>query len=77
MKVINDKEVELVKLSISEGIDTITSRLHIDFKIKHSDFTVHQNYRLNQIELLLYTLFAEIVEDHGSLQSEYDQKTII
>jgi len=77
MKVINDREAELVKLAVQEGLDTITSRLHVDFKVKWSDFTFHQMRRVNQIELLLYTLFAEIVEDHGSLQSEYDQKTII
>lgn len=77
MKVLSNKEIALVYLSVNEGIDTITSRLHVDFKVKHSDLTVHQAERLGTIELLLYTLFTEIVEDHGSLQSEYDQKTII
>lgn len=77
MKAINDREAELVKLAVQEGLDTITSRLHVDFKVKASDFTFHQMLRVNQLELLLYTLFTEIAEDHGSLQSEYDQKTII
>lgn len=77
MKVINDREAELVKLAIQGGIDTITSRLHVDFKVKHSDLTVHQTAVLELIEDMLYTWLCDVIEDHGSLQSEYDQKTII
>ena len=73
MRVLNEKETELIKLVVNEGIDTLTSRLHTDFKVKCSDLTVHQVIRLEQIADLLYTLFCEVVEENGFLQSEYEQ----
>ena len=73
MRVLNEKETELIKLAVQEGIDTLTSRLHTDFKVKCSDLTVHQQGRLDTIEDLLYTLFCEVVEENGFLQSEYEQ----
>ena len=73
MRVLNEKETELIKLAVNEGIDTLTSRLHTDFKVKCSDLTVHQVIRLEQIADLLYTLFCEVVEENGFLQSEYEQ----
>ena len=73
MRVLNEKETELIKLAVNEGIDTLTSRLHTDFKVKCSDLTVHQVIRLEQITDLLYTLFCEVVEENGFLQSEYEQ----
>ena len=72
MRVLTDKETDLIKLAILEGIGELGSNLFIDFKIKPTDLTVHQNYRLSQIEELLYTLFCEVVEENGVLQSEYD-----
>ncbi len=73
MKVLTEKETELIKLAILEGISEIGCNLSIDFKIKPTDLTVHQSYRLSQIEELLYTLFCEVVEENGVLQSEYEQ----
>ena len=73
MRVLNEKETELIKLAVQAGIDTLTSRLHTDFKVKCSDLTVHQVIRLEQITDLLYTLFCEVVEQDGVLQSEYKQ----
>ena len=72
MKVLTPKELDLVKLSVLEGIADIQDQLHIDFKISNRHLTVHQHYRLNQIEDLLYTLFCQVVEENGVLQSEYD-----
>jgi len=72
MRVLKEKETELIKLATQEGIDTLTSRLHVDFKVKCSDLTVHQQLRLDRLEELLYTLFCEVVEENGILQSEYD-----
>jgi hypothetical protein len=72
MRTLSNKELELVKLAVMEGIDETKSKLHIDFKIKHSDLTVHQQIRLDTIESLLYSLFCEVVEDYGVLQSQYE-----
>lgn len=77
MRVLNQKELDLVRLGVLEGIFETQNKLRIDFKIRESDLTVHQLIRLEQITDLLYTLFCEVVEEHGLLQSEYDQQTII
>jgi hypothetical protein len=73
MKVLNQKELDLVRLGVLEGIFETQNKLRIDFKIRESDLTVHQLIRLEQITNLLYTLFCEVVEENGVLQSEYDQ----
>ena len=73
MKILNQKELDLVRLAVLEGIEKTQDNLRIDFKIRESDLTVHQAHRLNQITDLLYTLFCEVVEERGLLQSEYDQ----
>ena len=73
MRVLNQKELDLVRLSALEGIITIKESLRVDFKIRESDLTVHQTIRLEQITDLLYTLFCEVVEESGTLQSEYDR----
>jgi hypothetical protein len=70
MRILTDKEVNLVKLCVQEGVVEIQNKLWIDFKVAHSDLTVHQQHRLIQIEGLLYTLFEEAVEDYGVLQSQ-------
>ena len=72
MRVLTDKEQTLIKLGVLEGITVLQSHLRIDFKVKDSDLTVHQKHRLSQLEDLLYTLFCEVVEENGVLQSEYD-----
>ena len=73
MRVLNQKELDLIRLAVQEGIIETEDKLRIDFKVRHSDLTVHQVHRLNQIRDLLYTLFCEVVEENGFLQSEYDQ----
>ena len=73
MKTLNQKELDLVRLGVLEGIITIKESLQVDFKIREPDLTVHQVIRLEQITDLLYTLFCEVVEERGVLQSEYEQ----
>jgi hypothetical protein len=73
MKVLNEEETALIKLATQEGVVEIQNRLRVDFKVKPADLTVHQSHRLSQLEELLYTLFCEVVEENGVLQSEYDQ----
>lgn len=72
MRVLTDKEQTLIRLGVLEGITVLQSHLRIDFKIKDSDLTVHQKVRLERLEELLYSLFLEVVEENGILQSEYD-----
>jgi hypothetical protein len=73
MRVLNQKELDLVRLAVLEGITETQSKLWIDFKVGNDSLTVHQDYRLSQITELLYTLFCEVVEQDGVLQSEYEQ----
>jgi flagellar biosynthesis/type III secretory pathway protein FliH len=72
MKILKEKETELIKLAVQEGILTLQESLQVDFKVNPSHLTVHQQHRLEQIKELLYTLFCEVVEENGVLQSEYD-----
>ena len=72
MRVLKEKETELIKLAVQEGIIDIQNALRIDFKVKPAHLTVHQSYRLSQLEDLLYALFCEVVEERGDLQSEYE-----
>jgi hypothetical protein len=73
MKTLNQKELDLVRLAVLEGVLETQNKLRIDFKIRESDLTVHQVIRLEQITDLLYTLFCQVVEERGVLQSEYEQ----
>ena len=73
MRVLNEKETELIKLAVQEGLIETQSKLWIDFKVGNDSLTVHQDYRLSQITELLYTLFCEVVEQDGVLQSKYEQ----
>ena len=72
MRVLNQKEIDLVRLAVLEGIFEMQNNLRIDFKVRESDLTIHQLIRLEQITSLLYTLFSEVVEECGFLQSKYD-----
>ena len=67
MKILNQKELDLVRLAVLEGVLETQNKLRIDFKIRESDLTVHQTIRLEQITDLLYTLFCEVVEESGTL----------
>ena len=73
MRILNQKELVLVRLAVLEGVLETQNKLRIDFKIRESDLTVHQVIRLEQITDLLYTLFCQVVEERGTLQSEYDR----
>ena len=72
MRILSDKETDLITMAILEGIMETQSKLWMDFKISNDSLTVHQKHRLEQIEDLLYTLFCEVVEENGILQFEYD-----
>ena len=72
MRVLNQKEIDLVRLAVLEGIFEMQNNLRIDFKVRESDLTIHQLMRLEQITSLLYTLFSEVVEERGFLQTKYD-----
>lgn len=72
MRILKEKELDLVRLAVLEGIANTQDKLWIDFKVSNRDLTVHQHHRLNQIEDLLFTLFCEVVEENGVLQTEHD-----
>ena len=73
MRILNQKELDLIRLAVLEGLEETQNWLWIDFKVGNDSLTVHQQHRLNQITDLLYTLFCEVVEQDGVLQSEYDR----
>ena len=72
MRTLNEKEQNLVRLAVYEGIDTIVDRLWTDFKICQTQLTPLQSDRFSEFEDLLYTFLCELTEDHGVLQSEYE-----
>jgi len=72
MRILKQKELDLVRLAVLEGILETQNKLRIDFKIRESDLTLHQTIRLDSITDLLYTLLCEVVEENGVLQSEYE-----
>jgi hypothetical protein len=73
MKILNQKELDLVRLAVLEGTIKIENSLNMDFGLENNYLTVHQWHRLEQIHDLLYTLFCEVVEENCVLQSEYDR----
>ena len=73
MRVLTEKETDLIELAVFEGTLTTEKNLNMDFGLERASLTVHQQYRLQQIESMLYSLFCEAVEENYVLQSEYDQ----
>ena len=73
MRVLNEKETDLITMAVIEGIMETQNKLWVDFNVDPNVLTVHQKHRLDQIENLLYTLFCEVVEERGVLQSQYDR----
>ena len=73
MRVLTEKETDLIALAVFEGTLTTEKNLNMDFGLERASLTVHQQYRLQQIESMLYSLFCEAVEENYVLQSEYDQ----
>ena len=73
MRVLTEKETDLIALAVFEGTLTTEKNLNMDFGLERARLTIHQQYRLQQIESMLYTLFCEVVEENYVLQSEYDQ----
>jgi hypothetical protein len=72
MRTLNEKETNLVRLAVYEGVDTMVDRLWTDFKVCQTQLTPLQSERFSEFEDLLYTFLEELVEDHGALQSEYE-----
>lgn len=72
MRELTEKETNLIKHAVYEGIDKLTYNLWVDFKISESKLTPLQRNRISEFEDLLYTFAAELVEDHGVLQSKYE-----
>ena len=72
MRILSDKEANLVRLAVYEGIDTIVDRLWTDFKVDQTQLTPLQSNRFSEFDDLLYTFLEAIAEDHGVLQSEYE-----
>lgn len=73
MRILTEKETDLITLAVFEGTLTIEESLNMDFGLERTNLTIHQQYRLQQIESMLYTLFCEVVEENYVLQSEYDR----
>jgi hypothetical protein len=72
MRTLNEKETNLVRLAVYEGVDTMVDRIWTDFKVCQTQLTPLQSERFSEFEDLLYTFLEELVEDHGVLQSEYE-----
>jgi hypothetical protein len=73
MRVLSEKETDLITMAVIEGLIETQNKLWVDFNVDPNVLTVHQKHRLDQIENLLYTLFCEVVEENGVLQYRYDR----
>ena len=72
MRTLSNKETNLVRLAVYEGVDTIVDRMWTDFKVDQTKLTPLQSNRFSEFEDLLYTFLEEIAEDHGVLQNKYE-----
>ena len=73
MRVLSEKETDLITMAVIEGLIETQNKLWVDFNVDPNVLTVHQKHRLDQLENLLYTLFCEVVEENGVLQYRYDR----
>ena len=59
MRTLSDKEANLVRLAVYEGIDTVVDRLWTDFKVCQTQLTPLQSDRFSEFEDLLYFELAK------------------
>jgi len=72
MRVLTRKEENLIKLAIFEANELLMDQIYRDFGITLKKLKIEQQTNLQQVFELLYTTLADVIEDQGNLQSEYE-----
>lgn len=72
MRVLTRKEENLIKLAIFEANELLMDQVYRDFGVSTKKLKIEQQTNLQQVFELLYTTIADVIEDQGNLQSEYE-----
>lgn len=72
MRALTRKEENLIKLAIFEANELLMDQIYRDFGVSTKKLKVEQQTNLQQVFELLYTTLADVIEDQGNLQSEYE-----
>ena len=72
MKALTRKEENLIKLAIFEANELLMDQIYRDFGVSTKKLSIEQQTNLQQVFELLYTTLADVIEDQGNLQSEYE-----
>jgi len=72
MRVLTRKEENLIKLAIFEANELLMDQVYRDFGVSTKKLKLEQQTNLQQVFELLYTTLADVIEDQGNLQSEYE-----
>ena len=72
MRTLTRKEENLIKLAIFEANELLMDQIYRDFCVSTKKLSIEQQTNLQQVFELLYTTLADVIEDQGNLQSEYE-----
>ena len=72
MRTLTRKEENLIKLAIFEANELLMDQIYRDFGVSTKKLSIEQQTNLQQVFELLYTTLADVIEDQGNLQSEYE-----
>jgi hypothetical protein len=72
MRALTRKEENLIKLAIFEANELLMDQIYRDFGVSTKKLSIEQQTNLQTVFELLYTTLADVIEDQGNLQSEYE-----
>ena len=72
MKPLTRKDEALIKLAIFEANEILMDQIYRDFSVTTKKLSSDQQYKLQEVFEVLYTTLADVIEDYGFLQSEYE-----
>lgn len=72
MRVLTRKEENLIKLAIFEANELLMDQIYRDFGVSTKKLSIEQQTSLQQVFEILYTTLADVIEDQGNLQFEYE-----
>ena len=73
MRAITRNEENLIKLAIFEANELLMDQIYRDFSVNVKNLSSSQQGKLQKVFEVLYTTLADVIEDHGSLQSKYER----
>jgi hypothetical protein len=72
MRPLTRKDEALIKLAIFEANEVLMDTIYRDFSVTTKKLSAEQQYKLQEVFEVLYTTLADVIEDHGFLQSKYE-----